>query len=62
MDELEKELTDHRLVDVGTYVPRSEMQEFANQIRVDIQGMNNNLDRKLESIESHLRSSRSIDH
>jgi hypothetical protein len=61
MDEIQKELTEHRLVDVEKYVPRHEMQEFADKIRIDIQTIVNSIDRKLQSIEESLRSRRKED-
>ena len=61
MDEMQAELTKHRLEDVKEYVPRTEMQAFADRIRTDIQNIVNPLDRKLQSIEESLRGRRKED-
>ena len=58
MDEMQNELTKHRLEDVKEYVPRQELQAFAEGIRRDLQSMVNPIHVKLQSIEESLRDKR----
>lgn len=62
MDALKKELTEHRLEDVEKFLPRSEMHEYAERIRNDVQGIINPVNSKLQSIEEFLRNRRREDH
>lgn len=55
MDTLERELTLHRVEDAAKFLPRSEMEAFANRIRDDITTIVQPLATKMQSVEEFLR-------
>ncbi len=58
IDNLEKSLAEHRLEDVATYVPRTELQDFADKVRQDMKDIMQPVSMKLQSIEEYLRKDR----
>ncbi len=50
------ELTSHRVEDASRYLPRSEMNEFADRIKLDVQNTLQPMYSKLQSIEEYLRN------
>lgn len=56
LEKLETKLQTHLVDDAQKYLPRSEMKDFAEQLTSNVQAMVDPINRKLESIESHLRN------
>lgn len=52
---LKGELQRHLVEDASKYLPRSEMNDFANRFRLDVQGLEQRMMDKLQSIEEYLR-------
>lgn len=59
ISDIDTKLQKHLVEDAEKYVPRSELQEFANRIRLDVQAMVSPINDKLQSIEEYLRERKS---
>lgn len=56
LDKLESHLQTHLVEDAAKYIPRAEMNEFADRIRSDVQAIVQPMLKQLQSIEEHLRN------